>query len=116
VKPHILLLSKTGKAAAERVLHGAEKGFWDDRIWRHSKQPHERPMGMDLRQIKELAIVILAQVTSVLSVVEESFSQMGLRLLENFSVKQNGCEVMTKQHNSGRKKKRESVRNNETSL
>ncbi len=68
MKPHILLLSKTGKAAAERELHGAEKGFWDDRIWRHSKQPHQRPLGMVLRQIKELAIVILAEVTSVLSV------------------------------------------------
>ncbi len=67
MKPHILLLSKTGKAAAERELHGAEKGFWDDRIW-HSKQPHQRPLGMVLRQIKELAIVILAEVTSVLSV------------------------------------------------
>lgn len=70
MKPHILLLSKTGKAGTEREIHGAEKGFWNDRIWRHSKQPHQRPLGMDLRQIKELAIVILAEVTSVLSVVE----------------------------------------------
>lgn len=115
MKPHILLLSKTGKARTEREIHGAEKGFWNGRIWRHSKQPHERPLGMDLRQIKELAIVIVAEVTSVLSVLEVLLTD-GPKTIGKFSVKQNGCEVMTKQHNPGRKKKREGVRNNETSL
>lgn len=70
---------------------------------------------MDLRQIKELAIVILAEVTSVLAVVEVLLTD-GPKTIGKFSVKQNGCEVMTEQHNPGRKKKREGVRNNETSL